>query len=381
MKVAINVPRDVDIWKFHTGLIRALLARNIDVAVICSPGEYRERVQSLGVIYIPVELERFLNPASDIKLLWSFYHIFRREKFDIVHNHTHKPNIYGTLAAKLAGVRTVLGSVHGLGSVFNEVPGLKRKVLMNLTLGLYKFAFRFIDRVQFLNPDDLNFFVSSHMVSRDKAVLIKSIGVDLDDYTPELVEPMYLENLRSKLGIDHATQVVTMVARAYWSKGVREFVTATEMIGPIHRVKFLLVGPTESGPDAVPLAYLKQHESETFRWLDFRDDIRELLALSDVAVLPSYYPEGVPRSLLEAMAMGKPIVTTDNVGCREVVDEGRNGYLVPVRDSQALAKAIGDLLGDEKKRERFGRHSRMKVEAEFDEQSVVDRTLKLLYAL
>jgi N,N'-diacetylbacillosaminyl-diphospho-undecaprenol alpha-1,3-N-acetylgalactosaminyltransferase len=381
MKVAINTPRDFDIWKFHTGLIEALRARNIEVAVICSPGEYRERVQSLGVIYIPVELERFVNPVSDIKLLWSFYHIFRREKFDIVHNHTHKPNIYGTLAAKLAGVRTVLGSIHGLGSVFNEVPGLKRRALKCMTMSLYAFAFRFVDRVQFLNPDDLNFFVSSRMLSRDKALFIKSIGVSLGEYTPELVDPTVLENLRAELGIDHTTRVVTMVARAYWSKGVREFVTAAETIGAIHRTKFLLAGPTESGPDAVPLAYLKQHESETFHWLNFRDDIRELLALSDVVVLPSYYPEGVPRSLLEAMAMGKPIVTADSVGCREVVEEGRNGYLVPVRDGQALAKAIGDLLGDGRKRERFGHYSRMKVEAEFDEQLVVDRTLKLLYGL
>jgi len=381
MKVAINVPRDLDIWKLHRGLIKALLARNMDVAVICTPGEYRERVQSLGVTYVPVELDRFINPFSDIKLLWSLYHIFRREKFDIVHNHTIKPNIYGTLAAKLAGVKTVFCSVRGRGSVFTEVSGLKRRVLKNITMGLYAFAFRFVDRVQFLNPDDLNFFVSSRIISRDKAFLIKSSGVNLGEYNPELVDPIVLANLRTELNIDHTTQVITMVARAYWSKGVREFVTATETIGPTHRVKFLLVGPTESGPDAVPLAYLKQHESETFRWLSFRDDIRELLALSDVAVLPSYYPEGVPRSLLEAMAMEKPIVTTDNVGCREVVDEGRNGYLVPVRDGQALAKAIGDLLSDEKKRERFGRHSRMKVEAEFDEQSVVDRTLKLLYGL
>jgi glycosyltransferase involved in cell wall biosynthesis len=144
---------------------------------------------------------------------------------------------------------------------------------------------------------------------------------------------------------------------------------------------FLLAGGTDSCADAVPAEHLKQCESGAFRWLGYRDDIRELLAVSDVAVLPSYYPEGIPRSLLEAMALGKPIVTTDTPGCKEVVEEGRNGHLVPARDGQALAQAIDGLLCDGLRRERFGRYSRKKVEAEFDESKVIDGVITRLYGL
>jgi N,N'-diacetylbacillosaminyl-diphospho-undecaprenol alpha-1,3-N-acetylgalactosaminyltransferase len=248
-------------------------------------------------------------------------------------------------------------------------------------MGLYALAFTLADRVQFLNPEDLRFFVSAHMLRRNKAVLIRSSGVSLSEYNSESVDLVYLQRLRADLGIDPGTQVVTMVARAYWSKGVREFVDAAKMTCATQPAKFLLVGAIDNGFDAVPIEYLKRHESNVFQWLNFRHDVRELLALSDIVVLPSYYPEGIPRSLLEAMSMGTPIVTTDAPGCREVVDDGVNGYLVPVRDGQALVEAIDDLLGDAKKRERFGHYSRLKVESEFDERLVVQKTLELLYRL
>jgi N,N'-diacetylbacillosaminyl-diphospho-undecaprenol alpha-1,3-N-acetylgalactosaminyltransferase len=313
--------------------------------------------------------------------MWSLYRIFSRERCDIVHNHTIKPNIYGTLAARLAGVRMVLCTVHGLGSALGEIYGVKQRVIRNLTKGLYTLAFSLASRVQFLNADDMDFFVSSRMIDRDKAILIRSVGVNLDEYSPGSVDLEHLANLRAELAIDGATQVVLMVARVYWSKGVREFVNAAQVIGATRPVRFLLAGAVDGSRDAVPIEYLNQHESETFRWLNYREDVRELLALCDVAVLPSYYREGVPRNLLEAMAMGKPIVTTDNVGCREVVDQGLNGYLVPVRDSQALAEAIDNLLGDARKRERFGHHSKRKAETEFDERLIVGEALERLYEL
>lgn len=379
MKVAITVPNDVDVWNFHRGLVTALLDQRLDVSVICPAGSYAQRFQSWGAKHIPIHLKRFSSPVSDMKLLQSLSCIFRQERFDIVHNHTVKPNIYGTLAARQVGIPTVLGSVRGMGSMFTDVPGLKRRLLRTITLLLYQVAFRRIDRVQFLNGDDLSFFVSRHILTPDKAVLIKSSGVNLRRFDPSLVDAAYLETLRAHLGLDKKTLVVVMVARAYWSKGVREFVTAAEMLGTHHRAVFLLIGAVEHGPDAVPEAYLHQHESSEFRWLGFREDIRELLALADVVVLPSYYPEGVPKSLLEAMAMQKPIVTTDNRGCREVVEDGKNGWMVPSRDATALATAISRLLDCEPQRVTFGNYSRQKVEQEFDETLIVNKVLTDLY--
>jgi len=148
----------------------------------------------------------------------------------------------------------------------------------------------------------------------------------------------------------------------------------------LRKVEFTLVGPLDpDAEDAVDESYLTQMLSETFRWVGFTHDIRSVWDSADVAVLPSYYREGVPRSLLEAMAMGKPIVTTDNVGCREVVEESQNGFLVRPRDSTELAAAIEKLVSDDERRRLFGERSRQKAVAEFDEVAIIKRIMKELY--
>jgi N,N'-diacetylbacillosaminyl-diphospho-undecaprenol alpha-1,3-N-acetylgalactosaminyltransferase len=268
-----------------------------------------------------------------------------------------------------------------MGSMFTEGTGLKRKVLRLVVMGLYAMAFRFIERVQFLNRDDMLFFVSHRIISPHKAVLVRSSGVNLTKFDAAGVEPRTLERLRAELGIDAQTRVVAMVARAYWSKGVREFVTAAEALRPHHNVVCMLAGAAEDGPDAVPAAYLREHESPGFRWLGFRRDVRELMALADVVVLPSYYPEGVPKSMLEAMALSKPIVTTDNRGCREVIEDGKNGFMIPIKDAEALTAALDTLLRDPEMRAAFGANSRQKAAREFDEAVVVGQVLRQLYQL
>jgi N,N'-diacetylbacillosaminyl-diphospho-undecaprenol alpha-1,3-N-acetylgalactosaminyltransferase len=172
-----------------------------------------------------------------------------------------------------------------------------------------------------------------------------------------------------------------MPARAYWSKGVGEFVMAAQMLSGRSNLVCLLAGAAENGPDAVPPAYLDAHRSTVFRWLGFRQDVRELIALADIVVLPSYYPEGVPKSLLEAMAMGKPIITTDNRGCREVVEDGKNGFMIPIKDAKALAEAISRLLDDRQMQVVFGAYSRTKASREFDETIVAEQVLTRLYRL
>jgi len=174
-----------------------------------------------------------------------------------------------------------------------------------------------------------------------------------------------------------------MVARMVWSKGVREFVEAAKLLQAQHAdTKFLLVGDVEPGsPLAISNEYLTRGVSDNVIWLGFRRDARELTALSDVVVLPSYYREGVPLTLLEGMSLGKPVVTTDSVGCREVVEEGRNGYLVPTRDPHALAEAIGRLLNDPVLRAEMGASGRSWVEREFNEKLIVARVIKELYRL
>jgi N,N'-diacetylbacillosaminyl-diphospho-undecaprenol alpha-1,3-N-acetylgalactosaminyltransferase len=381
LRVAILIPADFAVWTFHRGLIAALQQHNANVTIIGPAGEYVTAIERLGVRYLTVQLERFMNPVHDMNLMQTLYTIFRGENFDVVHNHTVKPNIYGTLAARMAGVHTILGSVRGRGSLFTEVNGIKRRMLRRTAMLMYRFAFNFINRVQFLNRDDLEFFVHSHMLCSNKAVLIRSSGVNLQEFSTSSVQPETLVRLRATLNLAPHTPVVLMIARAYWSKGVREFIEAAHLVGPRHNAVFLLVGSVESGPDTVPRTYLEAHQSDHFRWLNYRKDVRELLALSDIAVLPSYYPEGVPRSMLEAMAMERPVVTTDSIGCREVVDHGANGFMVPVRDVRHLAAAIDLLLQNASLRQVMGHRSRIKAMREFDEADVNKRVLRELYLM
>lgn len=380
VKIALFKHDNFAAWRFRQGLMQDLVKRGFDVYIICPSGDYDARIKSLGVTHIPIQIGRPISPLQDLKAMWSLYQICRKEKFDIIHNFTIKPNIYGAIVGRLAGVRTVVGLVSGLGSIYSE---RSNRLLRWFITALYRFGLRLTDRVWFQNGDDLRFFVDTRLLAPDKAILIRSGGINLDDYSPGAVCKNDLKRLRRELGITEESKVVTMVARANWLKGVGEFVEASQKCaGQSCEAMFLLVGKIDQDPQAVPQDYLERHnQAPNFKWLGFRSDIQELLAISTVVALPSYYPEGVPRSLLEALAMQKPIITTDNAGCREVVEHGKNGFLIPIKDSAALASAIVELLSDDERLEGFGVHSRRKARREFDENLVVSRIVSHLYQL
>jgi N,N'-diacetylbacillosaminyl-diphospho-undecaprenol alpha-1,3-N-acetylgalactosaminyltransferase len=342
--------------------------------------KYTAIVKSIGVKYIPVDINRFTSPLRDIKLIFSLYKIFKLEKPDIVHNFTIKPNVYGTIAAKMAGIKRIVFSITGLGYLYSEEYGLGLRTLRIFADVLYMLASRLCDKVSFQNDDDLNYFVSRNVVKRDKAVLIRGSGVNLDEFNPLIFTDEYKADFKAKQNIEKKVKVVSMVARANWSKGVREFIEASKILERrVGDFIFLLIGPIDEGPLAVPEQYLRKEENTHFRWMGFQEDVRSFLAISDIVVLPSYYREGIPRSLIEAISMGKPVVTTDNVGCREIVDPGSNGYIVSIKDVQMLVEYIDLLLKDENKTISFGYNSRKKAEQEFSEDLVVRQTLENLY--
>lgn len=385
MKVALVCSDDFSLWVFRKGLISTLIEQGHSIYLICSPGKYINLLEEMGAIHIPVDLYRFFNPLKDIKLFLNFYRIFRRENFDIVHSFTIKPNIFGAVAAKIAGVKKIILSVTGAGIIKEDefTRGLKMKVLRAILKKLYWLACTISNKVWVQNADDIDFFKKKRILREGKAVLIRSSGVNLDEFSPKAVDQRALYHIKRELDSNISTKFVLMVTRPLWNKGVREFIDASEIIGGKYPfIKFILVGGIDEGnPLSVAEDFLREKESNNFKWLGFRDEIRELLMISDVSVLPSYYPEGIPKNLLEALAMRKPIVTTNNVGCKEVVEESKNGYLVPIKDSKALADAIEKLIIDGNKREEFGRYSRMKAEKEFDEKLIVNRILNELYQL
>lgn len=385
MKACIVLNDDFSAWHFRRNILLALLERGVEVTVVSPNGPYVSKLTAMGVRHVAVPMCRFFSPLRDLLLIFRLYRVIRRERPDIVHTMTVKPNTYGAIAARLAGTPRTVALVCGLGQGFLPGGGWKQWLLRRAVSWLYWLGAKFQARLWFQNADDFSLFVESGLIKPGQGVVIRGSGIHLDEFSIDKVDPDGLAKLREELGVCRQTRVVLMmVLRLLWSKGVREFVEAASLVQGDDRrpVKFLLVGPlVPESPDAVPEAYLRSAASSRFQHLDYRTDVKELLALADIVTLPSYYREGVPRVLLEAMAMKKPIVTTDNVGCREVVDEGRNGFLVPVRDSAALASAIETLLGDDALRRSFGNHARSKVRAEFEESIVMAKVMKELYGL
>jgi N,N'-diacetylbacillosaminyl-diphospho-undecaprenol alpha-1,3-N-acetylgalactosaminyltransferase len=384
MRLAFVVPDDLSALLYCKGLIKALKHDDsIRIFLISSPMPgYQQEIRSLKAQVISIKMHRFFHPWQDLRYFLALFRVFRREKIDAVICWTTKPNIYGTIAARLAGVQKIIYAVRGLGSAFLQPSDLQSRLLYGFVSGCYRLAGLCADKAWFTNQEDLEFFLSRGFAGAERTFLTKN-AVNVEDYSPAVISPEQLTRLRSELGLSPGDRVISMVARMIWSKGIREFVEASLILRDhFPNLKFILVGPLDQGgPQTVPLDYLQEQEkSDNFLWVGFRKDVKAIYALSDVAVLPSYYKEGgYPRALLEPMALGKPVITTDLPQCRGPVEEGRNGLLIPPREPKALAQAIASLMTDDTKRLQFGRHSREKIEQEFDERRVVDRVLAELY--
>jgi N,N'-diacetylbacillosaminyl-diphospho-undecaprenol alpha-1,3-N-acetylgalactosaminyltransferase len=383
MKIAVICPDDLSVVLFCRGLIfglrddgknKVFILSDPDISGQNRDGHYTDIIKSWGIERREIKFSRFINPVSDISYIRSLFRTFRDERFDMVVNISTKPNMYGTFAARLAGIDNIVCSVWGMGLVFAEDGDLRRVILQRLVEILYRLAFACSRKVWFTNRNDAEYFLERGIVSSTKLIQTKNY-VNTEDYSPTCVNADEIANVRKELKLNDSDQVIVMVARMSWAKGVREFAEAAGIMRATHpHVRFILVGPRDDGSlDSVPESYLREQEQyDNFQWLGFRKDVKILYALSALAVLPTYYREGgYPRGLTEPMAMGKPVVTTESVHCRGTVEDGKNGYIIPVKDSQALAKAISDLIDDDEKMKRFGMYSRMKVLNEFSEDVII----------
>ena len=390
MKIALVCPDDLSIVLFCKGIVKELQCdgKN-DVTVLCDvsmdnrDGYYSQIIVSWGVRIISVPFYRFISPLRDSVYLFKLYRIFLREKYDAVLNISTKPNIYGSIAAKLANVKNMACAVWGMGIIFQEDSSRRNRLIRSILFLLYRIAFGLNDKIWFTNDNDWQFFVSKGFLVPEKSILTKNY-LDTNEYDVNRVPTKQIDALKEELEISCRNRVVVMIARMAWAKGIKEFIEAAELV--IRRVpdaRFLLVGPVEEGsPESVPVAYLKEKESTgSFKWLGFRRDTKALYALADLAVLPSYYREGgYPRGITEAMSMGKPVITTDSIHCCATVEAGRNGYIVPIKNSIKLADAIVSILTDHSKCKAFGAYSRQKAVAEYDEKSIGSGVIrKFLY--
>jgi len=384
MRLALVLNDDFSMYHFRGGLIRNLVKQGYEVSVIVPPGPFAGQLESLGARCLIVPMQRFISPLKDLLLIWRLFKVFKSNKFDLVHNMTIKPNIIGTFAAKLAGIPRIVCLVSGIGFIFADNLNASLTLLRWPIFWLYRQALHRSDKTWFQNPDDFEYFVRKRFIPRDKGVVIRSGGINPEEYSPARVTARELEALRDELGIPAEAHCVLMVAaRMIWSKGVRQFVEAAAALHEQYpQWYFIMVCPEDPGPDSVPKDYLLANQRDRLIVIDtFRYDIIKFMALADIVVLPSYYREGVPRTLMEGLVMGKPLITTDHPGCREVVDNGRNGYLIPTHNSAALADKLRLLMDNPENRLKFGQHSRWKAENEFSESLVVGRIIRELYEI
>lgn len=368
-----------DAWRFRRPLVEALLERNVEVSVVAPVDVEGDFFQKLGVHVYPWRLHRSsLNPLKNALTFFHLLRIYRVIRPTIVHHFTAKPVVYGSIAAHLIRIPpVVVSTLTGLGYAF--VRG--RTGLRWLLSALFRLALLCSDAMVFLNREDPQTLgIASHPRVH---VIEGGEGVDIDLFSPTAVDYISVEAFRQELGLNRSSLAVVMVSRMLVDKGVREFVEAATIVRRrLPQARFFLVGPVDTGnPACIPRYQLEAwHRKGEVVYLGEQNNIRELLALAEVVVLPSYR-EGLSRVLLEGAAMGKALIATDIPGCREVVRPGINGLLVPPRDSAALARAVEELLRDVPTRELFGMAARGLAVSIFSSDRVVKQVLTLYNAL
>jgi glycosyltransferase involved in cell wall biosynthesis len=347
----------------------AVAARDAGFAVVVATrvGKHGQVIRDAGIELLPFELSRRGgNPFVEItKLAW----LYCRERPAIVHHVALKPVLYGALAARLVGVPRIVNAVAGLGWLFTSGGLLARTVRPVMRSLLARLLAMPGSQTIVQNPDD-QFLLMQAGVPAKHLHLIRGAGVDTDLFSPVQAMP--------------APVTVVLVARMLWAKGVGEFVAAAKKLHETGlSARFVLVGdPDPVNPASVSEENLRAwHGRDGIECWGRREDVSAVLQQAHIACLPSFYGEGLPKSLLEAAACGLPIVTTDMPGCREVVTDGDNGFLVPVKNVDALAAALKKLILDANLRRQMGERSRVRALAEFSQARVIEATLAIYRGL
>jgi glycosyltransferase involved in cell wall biosynthesis/ribosomal protein S18 acetylase RimI-like enzyme len=354
------------------GQLRRLREEGFEVTAISAPGPWVDDLRSEGIRFLPWRITRAWDPMSDARSLAHLIRMLRRERFHVVHTHTPKAGVLGRVAARLSGVPCIVNTVHGFYAT-PEDPVAKRLPV----LGLEWFAARFGDLELFQSEEDLRWARGIRLVGPSRSVLLGN-GIDLGSFDPAAADPEAVTRLRREFGLEDDALVVGAVGRLVAEKGYRELFTAAHSVRrDLPSARFVVVGERDRAKSDAITEEEQEHATVTDRivFTGWRSDIRTLLAMFDVFVLPSWR-EGVPRSAIEAAAMGKPLVLTDIRGCREVARDGVEGILVPPRQPVPLARAIVSLLRNEELRVRLGAAARARALARFDEARVADTVVE-----
>jgi len=358
---------------FRGDLIRRWCALGHKVVALSAPASESlvEAIKLTGARFRPIPIRRAsLNPLSDFKTIISMIKIIREEKPDKIFSYTIKPVIYTAFSLMVTGVKAeYYPMITGLGYTFSGT-GLKRSLLNKVSVLMYRLALKRSRVVFFQNKDDLQMFKNLNIISPDKeTVVTNGSGVNIGIFN----------FCKAK---NNQELSFLLIGRLLFNKGLREYIEAAKMIKAKYPLtSFKLLGAMDPSPDSINQADLTEWQEEgLIEHYPQTDEVRPYLRSCSVYVLPSYR-EGTPRSVLEAMAMGRPIITTDAPGCRETVEEGVNGFLVPVKDSRALAEAMERFIDNPDLIERMGRESRRIAEEKYDVHkvnNVINRAMGLI---
>jgi glycosyltransferase involved in cell wall biosynthesis len=350
--------------------LRAFAAEGMEVIGVSAPGPFVDQLVEWGISHVPLRhATRSVSLGHDLLALPELERLFRRLRPDIVHTHNPKPGVYGRLAARAAGVPGIVNTVHGFYAA-PEDPWSRRALVYTLE----RMASQCSQVELFQNPEDLE-VMKRLRAPADKLELLGN-GVDLERFQPRRGEAD-VRRARAAMGVDSSAIVVGTVGRLVWGKGFRELFAAAGRMRSIRpEVVFVVVGPQDPARgDALDDQDIAEARSlGNVVLTGHRHDVEDLYPGMDLYVLPSYR-EGFPRSAMEAAASGLPVIATDIRGCRQVVDHGVTGLLVPLHDADALALAVAELAGDGTRRSAMGLRGRQKAESDFDDRQVVQRTL------
>ncbi|MEM8584495.1 MAG: glycosyltransferase family 4 protein [Bacteroidota bacterium] len=351
------------IVNFRLELIHALIDAKYELIVMASNDGYETKIPE-KVHFIPLKNLKPTgkNPWTDYRLISEIEHHLKSNRVDLLLTFTPKANIYGCLSARRAHTLCI-PTVNGLGRVFNT-----ESILKSIVLRLYKLAFNKLQIVIFQNQDDADFFSQKGIVSKDQIHRIAGSGVNLSIFQPKAEDEPAKDTI-----------ILTYAGRLLPEKGVFDYIKAVRRIADRSNCKFQLVGRTANHRNTRienEVSHLCQQAK--IEYLGSTDRIAEYLRQVDVFVFPSYYREGIPKVLLEALATGLPIITTNSVGCKETVEHGKNGWLVPPMDHHALGDAIDQAIAaSASSRKEFGQQSRKLAEMRFDVKDVVERYMHL----
>lgn len=355
---------DLNLYAFRLPVMLELKKLGHKPIAIAPNGQFLEKIRQAGIECISYEISRkSLNPLNELRAIQNIYLAIKPLELNILHTFTAKPNIYGTIAGKMARVPKIINLVEGLGSFYLE-NDTKSALVRTIIEQLYKQVFKISTKVMFVNSDDPSYMISKRIVDTEKVFKINGVGIDCQTW------------MSHKKQNENTTVKVIMVGRAIRHKGVVEFYECAKAIKSKKiDVSFIYVGGTDDGNhSSLDEEYMKS--SPFVEYLGERADIQSLIDSADIFVLPSYR-EGLPRTILEAMSLQKPVVATDVTGCRDCVIDGKNGYLVPAKNVEALVFAVEDLIVNKQKRVEFGLNGRKMAEELYDVKQIVKAHMKV----